>query len=229
MVTTPADKPVAMVHCNNYTSDIDAWAELFQEATEVMGQAWTHSFFKNRFIKKRSKGTLTAVDCLHTTIEPITGLDEGRLLFARMPDSRSTLANFMRTLLFSVLGTLRIGIDKLYEKERVKIDKILGYGSFLKIRIAGQKLIAAALNTPVAVMETAGEGGSWGMALLAEYMCHKEQGKTLENYLENRVFKGEQGAIAVPDPKQVQSFACFTERYKKGLAIEHAAVETMKC
>jgi sugar (pentulose or hexulose) kinase len=157
--------------------------------------------------------------------EHITHMEQGRPLFVRTPESRFTLSNFMRTQLFSSLGALRIGMDILFDQEKVKLDQLLGHGGFFKTREVGQRMMAAAMNVPVSVMETAGEGGAWGIALLASYMFHKTAGETLESYLANKVFSGEQGSTIQPDPKDVQGFEMFMERYKKGLSIERAAVD----
>ena len=231
MVTTPAGKPVAMVHSNTCTSDIDAWAGLFREAAEALGVKVDPATLYNTLYLKALEGDTDCGGLLaynYLAGEPVTGFEEGRPLFARMPDSRFTLANFMRTLLFSALGTLKIGMDILFDQEQVKIDKLLGHGGFYKTKGVGQKLTAAALNTPVAVMETAGEGGAWGMALLAAYSLRKQPGESLVDYLENKVFAGEQGSIAAPDPRDLQSFTAFLGRYKKGLTIERAAVTAMR-
>jgi len=231
MVTTPAGKPVAMVHCNTCTSDIDAWVGLFREAIEATGAqvnkpALYDALYMKALEAETDCGGLLAYNYLAG--EPVTGLDEGRPLFARMPDSRFTLANFMRTLLFSAIGTLKVGMDILFEKEHVAIDKLLGHGGYFKTKEVGQKIMASALNTPVAVMETAGEGGAWGMAVLGAYMLEKGQDESLEDYLESKVFADEHGTIANPDPNLARSFSDFVTRYKKGLAIERAAVEAMR-
>jgi sugar (pentulose or hexulose) kinase len=159
--------------------------------------------------------------------EHITHFEEGRPLFVRTPESHFTLSNFMRTQLFSSLGALRIGLDILFEQERVTIDQILGHGGFFKTEEVGQKIMAAAMNVPVSVMETAGEGGAWGIALLAAYMLKKTEHEALEDYLSNKVFAGEEGTTIVPDPFDVDGFVAFMERYKKGLAIEKAAVDNL--
>jgi sugar (pentulose or hexulose) kinase len=160
--------------------------------------------------------------------EHITHLEEGRLLFVRTPESRFTLANFMRVHLFSALGALKIGMDILFEKEQVKIDQILGHGGFFKTKEVGQKIMAAAMNVPVSVMETAGEGGAWGIALLASYMLHKAANEPLEAYLTDKVFARETGTTIAPDPADVAGFTAFMERYKKGLVIERAAVDGLR-
>jgi sugar (pentulose or hexulose) kinase len=163
--------------------------------------------------------------------EHITHLEEGRPLFVRKPDSHFTLANFMRVHLFSALGALKIGLDILFEQEKVEIDQVLGHGGFFKTKEVGQKMMAAAMNVPVSVMETAGEGGAWGIALLAAYMAHKlgnkAENESLAAYLSNKVFAGEIGMTVAPDPVDVAGFATFMERYKKGLVIERTAVTAL--
>ncbi len=160
--------------------------------------------------------------------EPITHLEEGRPLFVRTPESRFSLSNFMRVHLFSAVGTLKIGLDILFEQEQVKIDKVLGHGGFFKTEEVGQKIMATAMNVPVSVMATAGEGGAWGIALLASYMLHKEENEPLEAYLSNKVFAGDNSTMIAPDQEDVDGFAVFMERYKEGLAIERAAVDALK-
>jgi sugar (pentulose or hexulose) kinase len=159
--------------------------------------------------------------------EHITHLEEGRPLFVRTPESRFTLSNFMRAHLFSALGALKIGLG-IFEEENVKIDQILGHGGFFKTKGVGQRMMAAAMNVPVSVMETAGEGGAWGIALLASYMLNKGMNESLESYLSNKVFAGENGTTIAPDPKDVDGFTAFMERYKKGLSIERAAVDGLR-
>src|SRR5204862_621560 len=143
--------------------------------------------------------------------EHITHLEAGRPLFVRTPESRFTLANFMRVHLFAALGALKLGLDILFEQEHVKIDQVLGHGGFFKTKEVGQKIMAAAMHVPVSVMETAGEGGAWGIALLAAYMLRKAQNEPLEAYLSNRVFAGENGTTIAPDQEDVDGFATFME------------------
>src|SRR5204862_7159646 len=157
--------------------------------------------------------------------EHITHLEAGRPLFVRTPESRFTLANFMRVHLFAALGALKLGLDILFEQEHVKIDQVLGHGGFFKTKEVGQKIMAAAMNVPVSVMETAGEGGAWGIALLASYMLHRANNESLEGYLSNKVFTGERGTTIAPDQVDVDGFRVFMERYKKGLVIERVAVD----
>lgn len=230
MVTTPTGKPVAMVHSNNCTSDLNAWVDLFQEFTQALGVEISESqlyemLYKQGLMGDPDAGGLLAYNYLSG--EHLTHLDEGRPLFVRTPESRFTLSNFMRVHLFSALGALKIGLD-IFEKEQVKIDQILGHGGFFKTKEVGQKIMAAAMNVPVSVMETAGEGGAWGIALLASYMLHKAKNEPLEAYLSNRVFAEENGTTIAPDQRDVDGFTAFMERYKKGLIIERAAVDALK-
>jgi sugar (pentulose or hexulose) kinase len=155
-------------------------------------------------------------------------MEEGRPLFVRTPESRFNLSNFMRVHLFSSLGALKIGMDILFEQEKVKLDQLLGHGGFFKTKEVGQKMMAAAMNVPVSVMETAGEGGAWGIALLASYMLNKTGNETLEAYLSDKVFASENSLTATPDAKDVRGFAEFMQRYEKGLVIERAALEGLK-
>jgi len=231
MVTTPTGKPVAMVHSNNCTSDLNAWVDVFQEFTQALGVEISESRLYEMLYKKALTGDADGGGLLaysYLSGEHITHLEEGRPLFVRTPESRFTLSNFMRVNLFSALGALKIGLDILFEQEKVKIDQILGHGGFFKTKEVGQRMMAAAMNVPVSVMETAGEGGAWGIALLASYMLNKEQNEPLEAYLSDRVFAGENGTTIAPDPEDVDGFALFMERYKKGLVIERAAVDGLR-
>ncbi len=231
MVTTPAGKPVAMVHSNNCTSDINAWVGLFREFTEALGVEIDQSRLFEMLYQKALAGEAEGGGLLvynYYSGEPITHLEEGRPLFVRTPESRFTLSNFMRVHLFSAVGTLKIGLDILFEQEHVKIDKILGHGGFFKTKDVGQKFMAAAMNVPVSVMETGGEGGAWGIALLASYMIHKAENEPLEAYLSNKVFAGENGTTISPDRRDIEGFTAFMERYKKGLVIEKTAVDALR-
>jgi sugar (pentulose or hexulose) kinase len=231
MVTTPSGRPVAMVHSNNCTSDLNAWVELFHEFTHALGMEVSASRLFEMLYQQALTGDADGGGLLayaYLSGEHITHMEEGRPLFVRTPESRFTLANFMRTHLFSSLGALKIGMDILFDQEQVKIDQLLGHGGFFKTKGVGQKLMAAAMNVPVSVMETAGEGGAWGIALLAAYRLHKAQDEPLEAYLSNKVFAGENGTTIAPDPADVDGFAAFMDRYKRGLVIESAAVNALK-
>jgi sugar (pentulose or hexulose) kinase len=231
MVTTPSGKPVAMVHSNNCTSDLNAWIGLFREFVDALGVEISQSKLFALLYKKALTGDADGGGLLaynYFSGEPITHLEEGRPLFVRTPKSRFSLSNFMRTHLFSALGTLKIGLDILFEQEQVKIDRVLGHGGFFKTEEVGQKIMAAAMNVPVSVMETAGEGGAWGIALLASYMLHKEEKEPLEAYLSNKVFRGDNSTTIAPDQRDVHGFSTFMERYKEGLPIERTAADALK-
>lgn len=230
MVTTPSGKPVAMVHSNNCTTDLNAWVNLFHEFTQALGVELSESQLFEMLYQKGLAGDADAGGLLaynYFSGEHLTHLEEGRPLFVRTPESRFTLANFMRVHLFSALGALKIGLG-IFEKEQVKIDQILGHGGFFKTKEVGQRIMAAAMNAPVSVMETAGEGGAWGIALLAAYMLRKAANEPLEAYLSHKVFAGEKSVTIAPDPRDVEGFAAFMERYQKGLVIERAAVDGLR-
>ena len=231
MVTTPSGEAVAMVHCNNCTSDLNAWVNLFDEFLKSMGI----NEDKNKIFSVLYNKALDAdADCggllayNYFSGESITGFEEGRPLFARTPDANFTLGNFMRTHLFTALGALKNGLDILLKEENVKIDKIYGHGGLFKTPVVGQRIMAAAIDTPVATMTTAGEGGAWGIAVLAQYMMDKEENESLAEYLNNKVFKGEEGTVEEPVKRDVEGFDAFLVKYNEGLKIERAAVEALK-
>jgi sugar (pentulose or hexulose) kinase len=231
LVTTPTGKPVAMVHSNNCTSDLNAWVDLFHEFTQELSVDVDQSRLYEMLFQKALTGDADCGGLLaynYLSGEHITHLEEGRPLFVRTPESRFTLANFMRVNLFSALGALKIGLDILFEQEQVKIEKVLGHGGFFKTKEVGQKIMAAAMNIPVSIMETAGEGGAWGIALLASYMLQKSKHEPLEAYLSNKVFSSEKGTTIAPEQADIAGFTAFMERYKKGLVIERAAVDGLK-
>jgi sugar (pentulose or hexulose) kinase len=231
IVTTPTGKPVAMVHSNNCTTDLNAWIDLFQEFADALGVEIGQSKLFEMLYRKALTGDADCGGLLaynYFSGEHITHLEEGRPIFVRTPESRFTLSNFMRVHLFSALGALKIGLDILFEQEQVKIDQVLGHGGFFKTKEVGQKIMAAAMNVPVSVMETAGEGGAWGIALLASYALHKAESEPLEAYLSERVFAGEDATTITPDQGDVDGFVAFMERYKQGLVIERAAVDGLK-
>jgi sugar (pentulose or hexulose) kinase len=231
MVTTPSGKPVAMAHSNNCTSDLNAWIGLFREFVDALGVEISQSKLFEMLYKKALTGDADGGGLLaynYFSGEPITHLEEGRPLFVRTPESRFSLSNFMRVHLFSALGTLKMGMNILFEEEQVKIDKLLGHGGFFKTEEVGQKVMAAAMNVPVSVMETAGEGGAWGIALLASYMLRKKENEPLEAFLSTKVFPGDNSTTIAPDQGDVDGFTAFMERYKEGIAIERAAVLALK-
>ena len=228
MVTTPDGLPVAMVHCNNCTSDINAWVNLFAEYSTLMGQPVD----KGRLFIKLFEAALDGdKDCggllsfNYFSGEGVTDLDQGRPLFLRTPDARFTLANFMRTHLLSALATLKIGLDILTQNEQVEIDKLYGHGGFFKTPEVGQRLLSAAVGAPVSVMETAGEGGPYGMALLAAYMLWKDGGESLPDYLDNRVFAEAKSSTLMADAADIEGFNAFLARYTQALPLERTATE----
>ena len=231
MVTTPDGSAVAMVHCNNCTSDLDAWMNLFSEVADSLGRKVDRSELYGSMYRKALEadadcGGLMAYN--YYAGEPITGLGEGRPLFLRRPDAGFTLANFMRTHLYSALATLKIGMDILIRQEHVAVDFIMGHGGLFKTPVVGQKIMAAALNVPVTCMDTAAEGGAWGMALLAHYMLEKQENETLSEYLNTKVFAGRTGTTVAPVKEEVSGFDAFMEAYKACLPAEKSAVECFK-
>ena len=231
MVTTPSGHPVAMVHCQNCTSDLNAWVNLFREFAQTFGMKISTNDLFGKLYNKALEGDADCGGLLaynYFSGEHVTGFNEGRPVFARTPDAKFNLANFMRVNLFTSLGALKVGLDILMKEEHVQVDQILGHGGLFKTKGVGQKILAGSIDAPVSVMETAGEGGAWGIALLASYMINKEENETLEDYLDAKVFAGNAGTKMDPDPADVAGFEVFTERYKKGLPIERAAVESLK-
>ncbi len=228
LVTTPDGSLVGMVHCNNCTSDLNAWVGLFKEFAESFGMKVDMNELFGTLYRKaldadKDCGGLLAYN--YFSGEHLTGFEEGRPLFVRTPDAKLTLANFMRTHLYTALGALKTGLDILFKEEGVQADEVMGHGGLFKTKGVGQSIMAAAMDVPVTVMETAGEGGAWGIALLAAYMKEKKDGESLGDYLNNRVFAGEKGETLAPDPEDVKGFDAFLARYTEGLAIERAAVE----
>lgn len=231
MVTTPSGDAVAMVHCNNCTSDLNAWVNIFKEFAESFGvEVDMNKLFGTLYNKAlegdKDCGGLLAYN--YFSGEHITGFEEGRPLFVRKPESRFNLANFMRANLYTSLGALKVGLDILMKEEKVAVDRITGHGGLFKTKGVGQKILAGAMDATVSVMKTAGEGGAWGIALLASYMVQKDAGETLEDYLQNKVFGGDEGEKMDPDPEDVKGFDEFISRYKAGFAIERAAVDSLK-
>ena len=231
LVTTPTGNLVGMVHCNNCTSDLNAWVNLFKEFAESFGMKVDMNELFGTLYNKALEGDADCGGLLaynYFSGEHITGFEEGRPLFVRTPESKFNLANFMRVHLFTALGALKTGLDILLKEEGVKVDEIFGHGGLFKTKGVGQKVMAAAMNAPVSVMETAGEGGAWGIALLASYMIGKSANETLDDYLAQKVFAGKAGSKIEPDAKDVAGFDEFIARYTKGLPIERAAVDYLK-
>ena len=231
MVTTPAGDPVAMVHCNNCTSDLNAWVNLLKECVEAFGVKVDMNTLFGTLYNKALEGDADCGGLLaynYFSGEHITGFEAGRPMFVRKPESKFNLANFMRVHLSTSLGALKTGMDILTKQEHVELDKMLGHGGLFKTKGVGQRILAAAIDTPVYVMETAGEGGAWGIALLASYMLNKEEDESLTSYLAQKVFGGEEGERMDPIASDVEGFEAFMQNYKKGLAIERAAVESLR-
>ncbi|MBR4470553.1 MAG: ATPase [Erysipelotrichaceae bacterium] len=229
MVTTPVGMPVAMVHCNNCTSDINAWVRLIKEAIEEFGFSVDTNTLYTKLFNKALEGTEDCSDLIsfnYYSGEGVTDLDEGRLLYIRKPDSVFDLSNFMRSHLYSAMATLKIGMDIL-AKENVEIEKIFGHGGFFKTEGVGQRILSAAINAPVSVMETAGEGGPYGMALLCAYALWKKEGETLEDYLDQKVFNGCKSSTLMADEKEVDGFNRYIEKYKSCLEVEKAAIRSL--
>ena len=230
MVTTPCGSPVAMVHCNNCTSDLNAWISLFKQYAQLLGVEVSTG---DVFAKLYNHALQGDADCggllayNYFSGEPITGLNEGRPMFVRSTGDKFNLANFIRTNLYAAVAVLKIGNDILFKDEHVAVDRITGHGGLFKTPGVGQRILAAALNSPISVMETAGEGGAWGIALLAAYMMNNNQ-ESLADYLDNRVFAGNKGVELTPTAEEVAGFDKYIETYKAGLAIEQTAVTNKK-
>ena len=230
LVTTPDGSLVAMVHCNNCTSDINAWVGLFREYQEMLGIPVDVNKLYETLFNKALEGDADCgglISYNYVSGEPVTGMQEGRPLFVRSASDRFNLANFMRAHLYGAIGVLKIGNDILLREEKVKVDRITGHGGYFKSAGVGQRMLAAALNSPISVMETAGEGGAWGMALLAGYMV-KNDGRGLADYLEEVVFNGNTGTEIAPSANDVAGFNRYLVAYKAGLPIERAAAEHKK-
>ena len=230
MVTTPAGAPVAMVHCNNCTSDINAWVELLSQFAEAIGAPQDKGKLFTLLFKKALEGDPDCGGLLsfnYFSGEGVTDLDEGRPVFARTPNCAFTLPNFMRTHLLSALATLKIGLDILTQEESIVVDKLYGHGGFFKTPGVGQRMLSAAVGAPVSVMETAGEGGPYGMALLCAFMLWGDKGETLEDYLDNKVFASAKSSTLMADKSDIEGFNAFLARYKKALPMEKAAIEVL--
>lgn len=228
MVTTPSGDPVAMVHCNNCLGDLDAWVKLLGEAGRLLGASFDtrtlySSLLNNALTGDADCGGLLSYN--YISGEHVTGLEEGRPLFVRAQDASFTLANFMRTHLYSALASLKLGMKILLEDEGAALDSITGHGGFFKDANVGLRIMAAAMGAPVTVMATAGEGGPWGMAILAAYMINKN-GEVLADYLGGSVFAGSECSTVAPDAADVQGYQAFMKRYEASLDVERKAAQT---
>ena len=227
MVTTPDGSLVAMVHCNNCTSDLNAWVNLFKEYQELLGIPVNMDEIYSKLYNIALTGDTDCGGLLsynYISGEPVTGLAEGRPLFIRSANDKFSLANFMRTHLYASVGVLKIGNDILFNDEKVKVDRITGHGGLFRTKGVGQRILAAAINSPISVMETAGEGGAWGIALLGSYLVNNDKKQSLADFLDENVFAGDAGIEVSPTPEDVAGFNAYIESYKAGLPIEEAAV-----
>lgn len=231
MVTTPDGNPVAMVHCNNCTSDLNAWVGVFREFQDLLGVPTDMDELYGKLYNHALTGDADCgglVSYNYVSGEPVTGLADGRPLFMRSAGDKFSLANFMRSHLYASVGVLKIGNDILFREEKIKVDRITGHGGLFRTKGVGQRVLAAALNSPISVMETAGEGGAWGIALLASYLVHNEKGLPLPDFLDGQVFAGNTGVEIAPLPGDVEGFDVYIENYKAGLPVEEAAVRYKK-
>ena len=231
MVTTPCGSLVAMVHCNNCTSDLNAWVNLFKEYQELMGIPVDMNEIYGKLYNNALKGDTDCgglISYNYISGEPVTGLAEGRPMFVRSANDKFNLANFMRAHLHASVGVLKIGNDILFNEEKIKVDRITGHGGLFKTKGVGQRILAAALNSPISVMETAGEGGAWGIALLAGYMVNNTKNQSLADYLEEVVFAGDAGVEIAPTPEEVEGFNTYIKNYIACLPAEQAAVNSKK-
>ncbi|MBR0512855.1 MAG: FGGY-family carbohydrate kinase [Clostridia bacterium] len=230
VVTTPTGRQVGMVHCNSCTSDINAWVSLFREFAEIMGFETSGGEVYTRLFKKAMEG---AKDCggivsfNYFAGEPVTGLSEGRPMLIRTPDAKMNMANFMRAQIYASMETLKAGME-IMNREHVAIDRVYGHGGLFKTEGVAQNLLAAAIHAPVTVMETAGEGGAWGIALLAAYLVAKKDGESLEDYLQNRVFAGMKQITVSPDPEDEAGFDRYMEKFMACIPAQQAAVDGLK-
>ena len=226
LVTTPTGKQVAMVHCNNCTNDSNAWVSVLKETAELFGADPSNGEVYTKLYQKALEGDADCggvLVCNYMAGEGVTHLDEGRPMVVRRPDAKFTLANFFRATLYSTMSTLKIGMDIL-AGENVAIDSLTGHGGLFKTPVVGQKFMAAACNAPVTCMETAGEGGPYGMALLAAYMANKTENESLEEYLNAHVFADSVGTTLAPEQADVDGFNTYIEQYKRLLEVERKAV-----
>ena len=228
MVTTPDGSLVAMIHCNNCPSDLHAWVNLFKEYQELLGIPVDMNEIFGKLYNHALQGDADCGGLLsynYISGEPVTGLAEGRPLFVRSANDKFNLANFMRAHLYASVGVLKIGNDILFKQEKVKVDRITGHGGLFKTKGVGQRVLAAAIDSPISVMETAGEGGAWGIALLASFLVNNTAGQTLADFLDEKVFAGNAGVEIAPTAEDVAGFNAYIENYKAGLPIEETATK----
>ena len=226
LVTTPTGKPVAMVHCNNCTTDSNAWISVLGETAALFGADPSTNDLYTALYRKSLEGDPDCggvMTCNYLAGEGVTHFDSGRPMILRDPSANFTLANLLRSMLYSTMATLKIGMDIL-AREQVAIDSLTGHGGLFKTEGVGQRYLAAACNAPVTCMKTAGEGGPYGMALLAAYRGERAEGQTLEAFLGERVFRDTEGSVLAPDPADVRGFDTYIQTYQRMLAVEETAV-----
>lgn len=231
MVTTPDGSLVAMVHCNNCTSDLNAWVNIFKEYQELMGIPVDMNEIFSKLYNNALNGDADCgglISYNYFSGEPVAGLAEGRPMFIRSANDRFNLANFMRANLYASVGVLKIGNDILFNEEKIKVDRITGHGGLFKTKGVGQRILAAAINSPISVMETAGEGGAWGIALLGSYLVNNDKKQSLADFLDEKVFAGYEGFEVSPTAEDVAGFNKYIETYKACLPVEEAAVRLKK-
>ena len=226
VLATPAGKTVAMAHTNTCSSEIDAWVGMIADAAKVMGWELEMNTLYTKLFQAALEGEPDCdgiISFNYFAGEPLTGTETGRPMLLRLPDSKMTIPNFMRAQLNGAIATLVIGMQMLRDEENVESDMLLGHGGFFKTPGVGQQILADALNVPITAMETAGEGGPWGVALLAAYMVRKAEGETMEDYLTNRVFADAKSIQVAPTEAGVAGFQAYLKRYKAALAAQKAA------
>ena len=215
-----------MVHCNNCTSDLNAWVNLFKEYQELLGIPVNMDEIYSKLYNIALTGDTDCGGLLsynYISGEPVTGFADGRPLFVRSANDKFNLANFMRTHLYASVGVLKIGNDILFNEEKIKVDRITGHGGLFRTKGVGQRILAAAINSPISVMETAGEGGAWGIALLGSYLVNNEKKQSLADFLDESVFVGDAGIEVSPTPEDVAGFNTYIESYKAGFAYRRSS------
>ena len=231
LVTTPTGNLVSMVHCNNCTSDLNAWVNLFKEYQELLGIPVDMDEIYGKLYNHALTGNTDCgglISYNYISGEPVTGLAEGRPLFVRSANDKFNLANFMRAHLHASVGVLKIGNDILFKEEKIKVDRITGHGGLFRTKGVGQRILAAAINSPISVMETAGEGGAWGIALLGSYLVNNDKQQNLADFLDEKVFAGNAGIEVSPTAEDVEGFNAYIENYKANLPVEEAAVKSKR-
>lgn len=227
---TPSGRPAAMVHGSTCSLDLNAWVKVFEEFAACFGTTIEKdrlygTLFQKALEGEKDCGGLLAFNCYSG--EPVIGLKDGRPLLARKPDAAFSLANFMRAQLYTAMAVMRIGCDILFREEHVRVDRLYGHGGLFKTAGVMQRLLASAMEAPVTVLDTAGEGGPWGMALLAAYMLNREEGESLEAFLEQKVFIHAQKNVIDPEPEDTKGIAAYIEAYQAAISMQETAAEAL--